>query len=93
MVDNLLDLALLRKMAHRDTRESSADLETLDEDRDRDELERRDLLQDAVVCGLVKRDGVLRLVLDLALGPLLLFRGLAATTTRLGRSRFCCFWL
>jgi len=42
-----------------------------------DESESGDFLHDAVESRLVKNDGVLRLVLDLSLRPLLLFRGLS----------------
>ena len=75
---NLLNMALLRKMADRNTGERAVDFETLDEDGLGDEAEGGDFLENTVVCRLVKGDGVLRLVLDLSLGPLLLLCGLAA---------------
>ena len=78
MMHDLLNLSLLRQMANRNTRKGSINLEPLDEDRLRDEAEGGDLLHDTVVQRLVKGDGVLGLVLDLALGPLLLLGGLAA---------------
>ncbi len=46
------------------------------------ESEGGDLLHNAVEGGLVKDDGMLRLVLDLSLGPLLLLRGFAAAGRR-----------
>ena len=75
---NLLDLTLLLEMADGDTGERAVNLQALDEDGLGDEAEGRDFLQDAVVQGLVERNGMLGLVLDLALGPLLLLCGLAA---------------
>lgn len=77
MVDNLLNLALLCKMADRNTGKAAVDFETLDEDGLGDEAEGGDFLEDAVVCGLVERDGVLGLILDLSLGPLLFLCGLS----------------
>jgi hypothetical protein len=56
----------------------SVDLETLDEDTLGDELEGGDLLEDTVVESLVEGDGVLGLVLDLSLGPLLLLGGFSS---------------
>lgn len=85
VVHHALDLAVALEVADSHTGERATDLETLDEDRLGDELERRRLLQDAVVQRLVEGDGVLGLVLDLALGPLLLLCGLAA-----GRGGWCC---
>ena len=78
MVYDLLDLALLRKMADRNTGERAVDFETLDEDGLGDVSEGGDFLKDTVVGGLVKGDGVLGLVLDLSLGPLLLLGGFTA---------------
>lgn len=72
---NRLDLTLPREVGDGDTSQGSTDLETLNEDALGDKLERGDFLEDPVVGGLVKRDGVLGLVLDLSLGPLLLFGG------------------
>lgn len=65
-------------MPDSDTSQRSVDLETLDEDALGDELEGGDLLEDTVVEGLVEGDGVLGLVLDLALGPLLLLGGFSS---------------
>lgn len=78
VVHDPLDLAVLLEVADRDARQRAADLQALDEDALGDEAERRDLLDDPVERGLVERDGVLGLVLDLALRPLLLLCGLAA---------------
>ena len=68
-------------------RSTPVDLQPLDEDRLADETEGGDLLQDTVVGRLVEDDGVLRLVLDLALRPLLLLGSFAATGG--GLSGFC----
>ena len=78
MVHDPLDLTLLLQMPDRNPCERAVDLEPLDEDALRDKAEGRDFLQDTVVRGLVEDDGVLGLVLDLSLGPLLLLCGLAA---------------
>lgn len=61
-----------------DTSQGAVDLETFDEDALGDELEGGDFLQDTVVEGLVEGDGVLGLILDLSLGPLLLLGGFAS---------------
>ena len=58
---------------------TATNLQSLNEDALRDESERGHFLHDTVECRLVKGDGVLGLVLDFALGPLLLFCGFAAT--------------
>ena len=72
MVNNLLYLALLCEMADCDTGEAAVYFETFDEDALADEAESGDFLEDAIVGWLVEGDGVLGLVLDLSLGPLLL---------------------
>ena len=77
VVNDALDLTLLLQVPDRYPRQGAVDLQPLDEDGLADEAEGGDLLQDTVVGGLVEDDGVLRLVLDLALGPLLLLCGLA----------------
>lgn len=84
MVHDCLDLPLLLQMPDRDAGERTTDLQPLDEDRLADETEGRDLLHNTVVGGLVNHDGVLSLVLDFALGPLLLLGGLAAARGRRG---------
>ena len=78
MVDDPLDRALLLQMPDSNARKAPVDLQPLDEDALADEAEGGDFLQDTVVGGLVNHDGVLRLVLDLSLRPLLLLGGLAA---------------
>ena len=88
MVHDPLDLALLLQVPDSNPRQGAVDLQPLDEDGLADEAEGGDLLQDTVVGGLVEDDGVLRLVLDLALGPLLLLCGLAAAG-----GRGCCLSL
>ena len=77
VVHNPLDLPLLLQVPDGYPRKTPVDLQTLDEDALADEAEGRDLLEDTVVGRLVEDNGVLRLVLDLALGPLLLLCGLA----------------
>ena len=79
MVHNLLDLAFLCKVANCDTGKAAVDFETFDEDGLGDETEGGDFLEDTVVGSLVERDGVLGLILDLSLGPLLLLCGLASS--------------
>ena len=78
MVHDPLNRPLLLQVPDGHPRETPVDLEPLDEDALADEAEGRDLLQDTVIGSLVEDDGVLRLVLDLALGPLLLLCSLAA---------------
>jgi hypothetical protein len=78
VVRDALELAVLLEVTDGDAGEGAADLESLDEDGLRHELECRDLLHDTVERRLVEDNGVLGLVLDLALGPLLLLCGLAA---------------
>ena len=78
MVYNLLNLPILREMADSNTGKTAVDFETFDKDTLADEAEGRDLLDDAVVQSLVERDGVLGLVLNLALRPFLLLCTLAA---------------
>ena len=78
MVHNPLDLAILLQMPDSNPCQRAVDFQTLDEDGLGDEAEGGDLLDDTVVQWLVKSDGVLGLVLDLSLGPLLLLCGLSA---------------
>lgn len=78
MMDNSLDETLPLQVLDSNTGETAVNLETFDEDGLGDVSEGRDFLEDTVVGGLVKGDGVLGLVLDLSLGPLLLLCGLAA---------------
>ena len=88
VVHDALDGALLLEVTDGDAGKRAVHTQTLDEDRLRDEAEGGDLLDDAVKERLVGRDGVLGLVLDLALGPLLLLCGLAAAG-----GRGCCLSL
>lgn len=78
MVNNPLDLALLLQMPNGYPRQAPVDLQPLDEDTLADKPEGRDFLDDTVVGGLVEDNSVLRLVLNLSLGPLLLLCSLAA---------------
>jgi hypothetical protein len=73
-----LNLSFLLQMPDGDTRKRATNLEALNKDGLGDELEGWDLLHDAVVGRLVEGNGVLCLILDLALRPLLLLCGLAA---------------
>lgn len=73
-----LDGALLLKMPDGHPGKTAVDLQPLNQDRLRDELEGRNFFQDTVVDGLVEDDGVDSLVLDLSLRPLLLLCGFAA---------------
>ena len=84
-----LNRPLLLQVPDGHPRETPVDLEPLDEDALADEAEGRDLLQDTVIGSLVEDDGVLRLVLDLALGPLLLLGSLATA----GGCGCCCLSL
>ena len=78
MVHDPLDLTLLLQVPDSYPRQAPVDLQPLDEDTLADKAEGRNFLDDTVVSGLVEDNGVLRLVLDLALGPLLLLGSLAA---------------
>lgn len=84
MMDNAFNKALFLQMSDGNASKGPVDLESLNEDALRDELEGRDLLDDTVVCGLVKGNSVLGLILDLSLGPLLLLGGLSTTGSRRG---------
>lgn len=74
---NALNLTLLLQMPDSHPSKGSVDLETLNQDTLRDKLEGGDFLEDTIVGGLVEDNSMLGLVLDLSLGPLLLFGGLA----------------
>jgi hypothetical protein len=77
-VHDPLDGALLLEMLDGHPGKTAVDLQPLNQDRLRDELEGRDFFQDTVVDGLIENNGVNCLVLDLSLGPLLLLGGFAA---------------
>jgi len=76
-VDDGLDLTILLQVTDGNTGQASVDFETLDENALADELEGGYLLDDALKQGLVEDDGVLGLILDLSLRPLLLLGGLS----------------
>ena len=88
MVHDPLDLPLLLQVPDRYPGQAPVHFQTFDEDGLADEAEGRDFFEDTIVCGLVEDDGVLCLILDLALGPLLLLCGLAAAGCSL-----CCLSL
>jgi len=73
-----LDQILVFQMFDSKTSQRAAYPETLNEDALTDEFEGGNLLQDTVVGGFIEIDSMLGLVLNLALGPLLLFCCLAA---------------
>jgi len=78
VVDNPLDLSLFLQMTDGNASEAPVNFESLDKDTLADETESGNFLEDPVICRLVKDNGVLRLVLNLSLRPLLLLCGLAA---------------
>ncbi len=78
MVHNPLDLTVPLEMLDSNTCQRAVDLQPFDEDALADEAEGGNLLHDTVVQWLVEGDGVLGLIFDLSLGPLLLFRRLSA---------------
>lgn len=65
-----LDQALLLQLLDALAGKRAVDLQSIDESSDGDETVRLDILVELVGGGLVEQDGVLCLVLDLALGPL-----------------------
>ena len=68
--DNRLDQTLLLQLLDALAGERAVDLQSIDERSDGDETVRLDILVELVGSGLVEQDGVLCLVLNLALGPL-----------------------
>lgn len=76
VVDNSLDKTLLLKESDGTSGEGTVDLHSVDEDRLRNKLVGGDLLDNSVIDSLVNDDGVVGLVLHLALAPLLLLTGL-----------------
>ena len=70
MRNHRLDQALLLQLLQALAGERAVDLQAIDESGDGDETVRLDILVELVGSGLVEQDGVLCLVLDLALGPL-----------------------
>ena len=77
MVDDSLNRSLLLEVSNRNPSEATIDLESFDKDTLRNETEGWCFLEDTIICGLIKSDGVLCLVFNLALGPLLLLGGFA----------------
>ena len=75
MVNDSFDRALLLKVSDRNPSKTTIDLESFDENTLRNESEGWRFLEDTIIGGLIKSDGVLRLVFNLALGPLLLLGG------------------
>ena len=86
MVDDSLDRTLLLEVSDRNPSEATIDLESFDEDTLRNESEGWRFLEDTIIGCLIKSDGVLRLVFNFALGPLLLLGGFAT-----GWCWCCCF--
>lgn len=72
MGDNGLDHALLLEIGQALAGKRAVDLHAVDEGSDGDEAVGLDILEELLRGLLVEEDGVLGLVLDLALGPLLL---------------------
>jgi hypothetical protein len=68
--DDGLDQASLLKVLQARPGERTVNLQAIDEGGDGDEAVRLNVLVELVGRGLVEHDGMLRLVLDLALGPL-----------------------
>lgn len=70
--DNGLDEALLLEVSKALASQRTVDLHSVDEGGDGDQTVGLDILVELLGCRLVEKDGVLSLVLDLALRPLLL---------------------
>jgi len=79
VVHDTLDEVLPLEVADGHTSQRAVDFETLDEDRLANEAPGGSLLENTIEGRLVKNNGVLSLVLDLSLRPLLFLGGLAAT--------------
>jgi hypothetical protein len=82
VVYNPLNLALLLQVSDGNAGETSVDFQALDENALADEPEGRNFLDDTVVGRLVKGDGVLSLILDFSLRPLLFLCGFTARRCR-----------
>lgn len=78
MVNNAFDQALLLQMSDSNACQASIDLQPLNENALADETPSGSFLHDTVECSFVTDDGVLGLVLDLSLRPLLLLSSLSA---------------
>ena len=81
-----LDSSFFLKVTDSDTGQATTNFETFNENTLADEFESGDFFEDTIVCGLVKRDSVYGLVLDLSLRPLLL---LCSFSTTCSRGCFC----
>lgn len=84
MSDDRLDHALLLELLDGLASERAVDLHSVDQDGNGDEAVGLDILVQLLSGGLVEQDGVLGLVLDLALGPLLLLL-LCSSSRRLSK--------
>ena len=82
MMHNSFNLSLFFQMPDRNPCQAPVDPQPLNEDALADKFKSRDFLQDTVVGGFVKGDGVLGLVFYFALGPLLLLCGFSARRRR-----------
>ena len=71
-MNDTLDLALLLQVSDSNSGKTAVNFQPLNEGRLRDHTEGWNFLNDTVVEGLVKGNGVLGLILDLSLGPFLL---------------------
>lgn len=78
MANDLLDLSLLLEISEGFAGQAAVDLQTVDKGGNGDEAVGLDFLLESLGGLLLKDDGVLGLVLDLALGPLLLLLYCAA---------------
>ena len=76
VVDDTLDLTLALKVADGNAGKRAVDLQTVNEHTGGDHLEGGNLLEDTLIERLVKGNGILGLVLNTALRPLLLLAGL-----------------
>ena len=66
-----LDKSIFLKVTNGETGQATIDFETFNENTLADEFERGDFFEDTIVGGLVKRDSMYGLVLDLSFRPLL----------------------
>jgi len=87
VVNDSLDGALFLEMTDGDPCKRAIDTEALDQDGLRNETECWNFFKYAVVRRLVESNGVLGLIFDLALRPLLLLGGFSASGRR--RRRLC----
>ena len=78
VVDNGLDQVLPLEVLDGNASQAAVNFKAFDEDALADELEGGGFLQDAIVGSLVEDNGVLSLIFDLSLGPLLLLCGFSS---------------